>query len=228
MNWLRLWNYLTLKSEYIGTAHITKVSELRKSEFEFLTFYSSAELPKKLKEIISKLVTKSATHQFHEILLANGMFMWNDFSIKNPYSELVKQHYESVVQNLDFGGNQQEATDIINKNAEFFWFFVYYFQRHPHLWFGSKKISSVTCPVYQCWEMISSTHSRFPVSSCEKVRKFAYDKLTHKIQTWEVTLNKIMLKVNRINQFEFLLWKLKIRVKISDKSNEKFDPCFVW
>ncbi|XKL64135.1 hypothetical protein PGB90_004221 [Kerria lacca] len=49
-----------------------------------------------------------------KVLMANGLFVQKEFSIKSSYSANIQKYYNGEVINLDFDKNAKEATDIIN------------------------------------------------------------------------------------------------------------------
>lgn len=48
-------------------------------------------------------------------LVANGIFVQKDFSIRNEYKDAVQNIYRSEIQSLDFRGSPKESAKIINE-----------------------------------------------------------------------------------------------------------------
>lgn len=52
---------------------------------------------------------------FQKILVANGLFVQNGFSIKPDYRNVVESMYQSKVQNLDFARQSLQAMQFLNR-----------------------------------------------------------------------------------------------------------------
>ena len=71
-----------------------------------------------LNAIITKLSSKKDADprdKFHELILANAVFLQDGFPVKNTYLESAKKYYGSVAKSVDFVGKSQESTDLINR-----------------------------------------------------------------------------------------------------------------
>lgn len=51
----------------------------------------------------------------HVLSVANGIFVQQDFSIRDEFKEVVQNVYRSEIQSLDFRGSPEKSAKIINE-----------------------------------------------------------------------------------------------------------------